>query len=182
MFQDSSEKNKKSSKVLSDLDESQNVLQENEAQNNKSTEIRGSLSFANYSPVTTSKDLSISKNVTFADLSFYLADLEQRNKELSFQKFVLFSIEDNDFSLDKVKSWGSNNLSPLVLQSGSVCYQFPTFDENPKEKELFPFCYPHGLEVRIMPRYLSEQAKELGWMGRKADKYQIHEVSFTLWM
>ena len=142
--------------------------------------MRNSLTFIKNSSVSASMNLNISKHLTAANLSYSLFDIEQNKKELSFQKFVLFSAEDIDLSLDKVRNWGSSNFSPLALNSASISYQFPTFDQDPKEKELFPFCYPHGLEVRIIPGYLSEKAKELGWMGSKADKYQIHEVSFTL--
>ena len=92
----------------------------------------------------------------------------------------MFSAEDKDISLDSVKHWGKSCLSPLALKSASVCYQFPSFDDDPKKKELLPFCFPNGIEIRIIPRYLSEQANLLGWSGSKADKYQLHEVSCVL--
>ena len=136
-----------------------------------------SLSFMkNESEAAPSKDLSNS-STTLANLSCYISDLEPVDEGNSFQKFVHISVDDCDFSVDNVKHWGNSHLSPLALKSASVSYQFPTYDHNRKEKELFPCCYPHGLEIRIIPRYLSEQAKQLGWMGSKADKYQLHEVS-----
>ena len=144
-----------------------------------------SLSFIKNTPVLSSCPGFIDMNTlpnlpNFSNLSYYLDDLNANKQDHSFQKFVLFSVDDTNISSNNVRNWGNSLLSPLTLKVGSVSYQFPTFDYDPREKELFPFCYPHGLEIRVIPRYLSESAKQLGWMGSKADKYQLHEVRFMM--
>lgn len=51
--------------------------------------------------------------------------------------------------------------------------QFPQTQENPFDS-LTTFCFPHGLSIRIIPKCAIEGARRLGWVGRKADRYQLH--------
>ena len=163
-------------------EKSQTASDEKEVQHN-SLIMKKSLTFIKKpSASAVASAFDFSKHLTCANLSYSLCDVVSTKKELSFQRFVLFSIEDSDMSLDNVKNWGNSHLSPLTLKTASVCCQFPSFDSDPKEKELIPFCFPNGAEIRIIPRCLSEHAKKLGWMGGKANKYQLHEVSFWLRM
>ena len=102
--------------------------------------------------------------------------LSLNQTKTAFKSFIFLSADKVSLSPQNVKCWGKHKLSPVVLKSGGIMDQFPskasTFDG------LSTFCFPHGLSIRIIPKCAIEGANNLGWFGRKADRFQLHAVSF----
>ena len=96
----------------------------------------------------------------------------------SFRSFAVAAMNSNTFESSHVKDWGSNDLCPLILksQASSFHYKFPETETNLNAEELTPFCFPHGLKIRTIPKCALHGARRLGWMGIEADEYQLHAV------
>ena len=66
----------------------------------------------------------------------------------------------------------------MTCLSADICDQFPMVDKDAFTREaLNAFCFPEGLKMRIIPRCALENAKRLGYLGEKSDRYQVHVVS-----
>ena len=102
----------------------------------------------------------------------------------SFQKFAITSIDCNTDISKHVQDWGKNDLYPLVLapDAGCIRYEFPTSDKGVNAHELVPYCFPCGLKIRIIPRYIVDGATQIGWLGNQADGYQLHAVSLYIFL
>jgi len=93
-----------------------------------------------------------------------------------FTKFCILSILPNSLSENKcISSTGSNFLDPLYYNSTDVIEEF-SFSTNHdiSSKQFSPFCFPNGIQLRLIPRCVLKKAKNLGWVGEGGDTYQIH--------
>ena len=95
----------------------------------------------------------------------------------AFKSFEFLSLDKLSLSPEDIVCFGKNDLSPIILKSGGIIDQFPSIHVRSFEG-LSTFCFPHGLSMRIIPKCTTEGARNLGWVGRKADRYQLHAVSF----
>ena len=107
-----------------------------------------------------------------------------QSKMGSFRTFAIASMDKIIDVSEHVMDWGNNDLCSIILGPGSGCirYKFSPTDEKLKVHELVPFCFPHGLKIRIIPRYAVDGAKRLGWLGDEADEYQLHAVSLCIFL
>ena len=84
----------------------------------------------------------------------------------------------NTINEDDNRGMDDSSMSDISINDVVVMKQQQAF-------ELFPFCFPYGLEMRILPyvdcintkRLMIGNAHKLGWYGKQLDRYQIHAVS-----
>ena len=126
------------------------------------------------------KVMDLNKTFGIVNLSQFSASISSSfcNSVESFQSFALASVDPNSEVSNYVQDWGNNDLCPIVLRSSAASFRckFPEINNCINEKELVPFCFPHGLEVRIIPKCAVEEARRLGWIGSLADEHQLHAV------
>jgi len=99
----------------------------------------------------------------------------------TFQRFALMSVEDTESIVNRIQSIGNSSISPFIVSKAKICDRYPQVPvkELLNDETLSSFCLPLGLTVRIVPKCALDRAKELGWMGRKADKYAVHSFQDT---
>eukprot|EP00591_Stephanopyxis_turris_P004568 CAMPEP_0195526762 /NCGR_PEP_ID=MMETSP0794_2-20130614/28042_1 /TAXON_ID=515487 /ORGANISM="Stephanopyxis turris, Strain CCMP 815" /LENGTH=579 /DNA_ID=CAMNT_0040657531 /DNA_START=218 /DNA_END=1954 /DNA_ORIENTATION=+ len=99
-----------------------------------------------------------------------------------FRRFSLLSVGIKNLllnDLEDIIDKGTKYFDPFVVKSAHLIDQFPSHVPQSADNDLSPdalsvFCFPDGLKVRIIPRCAVEGAKKLGWLGKKADSFQLH--------
>ena len=127
-------------------------------------------------------NLSISNDIDrfdYPSLTSSSNDALVLQKEIAFKSFEFLSADKCSLSIENVRCWGKTDLSPIILKSGDIMDHFPCTHAG-SFNGLSTFCFPHGLSIRIIPKCTVERAKNLAWVGRKADRYQLHAVRFVI--
>ena len=112
-------------------------------------------------------NLSVSYNIDELDylsLSLSYKDsltVSSKKDDKAFKSFKFLSFDKWNLSPENIKSWGNNDIRPIIMKSGCILDHFPSTQIRSFDG-LSTFCFPHGLSMRIIPKCTIENAKKLG--------------------
>ena len=97
------------------------------------------------------------------------------SSETSFDGFSLLSIDPTTL-LVNIKDWGKQNLDSVVCKTAVLQDKFPShgMDNLENHETMSLFCFPEGVNLRIIPRCAENGAKRIGWLGENSDRYMLH--------
>jgi len=65
-------------------------------------------------------------------------------------------------------------LDPFLCKSVGLLDQLGQTKDSLTSQDVSLFCFAEGAKIRVIPSYALEGAQRLGWVGSKADSYQLH--------
>ena len=99
----------------------------------------------------------------------------------SFNQFYILSASPKDVDPLSRDSLSRKYLDPFSCQSIHVVDRYPqvssTIDNVLTPEEVASFCFPSGVKLKLIPGCTLEKgAEEIGLVGEKGDRYQLHTV------
>jgi len=101
----------------------------------------------------------------------------------SFNQFCVLSMQpESIMKCEDFDPIGSNYLGSFISHQIEVVDEYFNSDKRLSNEMFSSFCFPNGIEIRLIPCCALEGAERLGWCGGSSDKYEMLSVSRSFYL